>query len=145
MLWLNNFLLQPKTFSDTLTAFNQLASIQGDQVPELLTLLEDNFIKENNIFRRPKSEEEHSSVNTKRDKILIREFESLLLRAKSERKKIKEVRKEALVYGFEVCYKDKRFKDILILEKYLDSKIIDNSSELNDFVEAAKIMVEGIN
>ncbi len=75
----------------------------------------------------------------------MREFESLLLRAKSERKKIKGVRKEALVFGFEQCYKDKRFKDILLLAERLDDKIIENSSELNDFVEAAKIMVEGIN
>jgi DNA modification methylase len=145
LLWLNSFLLQPKTFSDIHTAFNQLASIKDDQVPELLTLLEDNFIKENNVFRRPTSEEEHSNVNTKREKALLREFESLLLRAKSEKKKIKEVRKEALVFGFEVCYKNKRFKDILTLEKRLDKKIIENSSELNDFVEAAKIMVEGVN
>jgi DNA modification methylase len=144
LLWLNNFLLQPKSFSDIHTAFNQLANIQGDQVPELLSLLEDNFIKENNLFRRPTSEEEHVSVNSKREKALLREFESLLLRAKSERKKIKEVRKEALVYGFEVCYKNKRFKDILTLEERLDRKIIENSSELNDFVEAAKIMIEGI-
>ena len=55
------------------------------------------------------------------------------------------MRKEALVFGFEVCYKNKRFKDILTLEKRLDKKIIENSSELNDFVEAAKIMVEGVN
>lgn len=97
------------------------------------------------MFRRPSSEEEHTNVNTKREKALMREFESLLLRAKSERKKIKEVRKEALAHGFEVCYKAKRFKDILTLEARLDKKIIENSSELNDFVEAAKIMVEGIN
>jgi hypothetical protein len=145
LLWLYNYLQISKSFSDVYTAFTQIASIQGDKMPELLTLLEDNFIKENNVFRRPTSEEEHNNVNTKREKILLREFESLLLKAKSERRKIKEVRKEALVYGFEVCYKAKRFKDILILEERLDKKIIENSSELNDFVEAAKIMVEGIN
>jgi DNA modification methylase len=145
ILWLYNFLNNPRTFSEIHSQFTQLASIQEDQVPELLTLLEDNFIKENNVFRRPTSEEEHSNINTKREKTLLREFESLLLRAKSEKKKIKEVRKEALVFGFEVCYKNKRFKDILTLEKRLDKKIIENSSELNDFVEAAKIMVEGIN
>lgn len=145
LIWLYNFLTQPKTFSEIHTAFTQLANIQGDQVPELLLLLEDNFIKENDVFRRPKTQVEHSNINTKREKALMREFESMLLRAKSERKKIKEVRKEALIYGFEVCYKDKRFKDILILEERLDKKIIENSSELNDFVEAAKIMVEGIN
>lgn len=145
LLWLNTFLVDPKTFSDIHTAFTKIANIQGDQVPELLQLLEDNFVKENNVYRRPTSEEEHSSINTKREKVLMREFESLLLRAKSDRKKIKEVRKEALVHGFEQCYKDKRFKDILKLEERLDKKIIENSSELNDFVEAAKIMVEGIN
>ena len=48
------------------------------------------------------------------------------------------------MYGFEVCYKDKRFKDIIALSEKLDAKIIENSSEINDFVEAAKIMVEGI-
>lgn len=145
LLWLFDFLNVPKTFSDIHTAFTQIANIQGDQVPELLQLLEDNFVKENNIYRRPSSQEEHKSINTKREKTLLREFESLLLRAKNERKKIKQVRKEALVYGFEVCYKDKRFKDVLLLEERLDKKIIENSSELNDFVEAAKIMVEGIN
>ena len=144
LLWLNNFLLKPKTFSEIHTAFNQLASIQGDQVPELIQLLEDNFVRESKVFRRPTSEEEHNSINTKREKILMREFEGLLLRAKSERKKIKEVRREALVHGFEVCYKNNRFKDILLLEERLDKKIIENSSELNDFVEASKIVVEGI-
>lgn len=145
ILWIYNFLTTPKTFSDIHLEFTQVVNIQGDQVPELSQLLEDNFVKENNVYRRPTSEEEHNSLNTKREKVLMREFESLLLRAKSERKKIKEVRKEALVYGFEQCYKDKRFKDILTLEERLDKKIIENSSELNDFVEAAKIMVEGIN
>ncbi|MFD1616564.1 DNA methyltransferase [Gelatiniphilus marinus] len=145
LLWLFNFLKTPKTFSDIHTAFTQIANIQGDLVPELLQLLEDNFVNENNVYRRSTSEEEHNSINSKREKVLMREYESLLLRAKSERKKIKEVRKEALVHGFEQCYKDKRFKDILTLEERLDKKIIENSSELNDFVEAAKIMVEGIN
>ena len=145
LIWLYNYLDSPKTYSDIHPAYTQIANIQGDNVPELSQLLEDNFVKQNNVYRRPTSEEEHNTLNTKREKVLMREFESLLLRAKSERKKIKEVRKEALVHGFEQCYKDKRFKDILTLEERLDKKIIENSSELNDFVEAAKIMVEGIN
>lgn len=144
ILWLFNNLQQPKTYSEIYTAFTQVATIQDDKVPEISQLLEDNFIKENNVFRRPTSEEEHTSINIKREKVLLREFESLLIRAKNERKKIKEVRKEALMHGFEVCYKEKRFKDILIFGERLDKKILENSLELNDFVEAAKIMVEGI-
>ena len=144
ILWLFNFLQTPKSFSEIHIAFTQIATIQDDEIPELTVILEDNFIKENNIYRRPTSKEEHDNINIRREKALIREFESLLLRAKSDSKKIKEVRKEALIHGFEVCYKNKRFKDIIVLSDRLDDKIIQNNSEINDFVEAAKIMVEGI-
>ncbi len=144
LLWLNNFLQLPKSFSDIHTAFTQMASIQGDQVPELLMLVDDNFVKENNVYRRPNSVEEHNSISVKRSKTLMKEFETLLLKAKSEKQKIKEVRKESILYGFEVCYKEKRFRDILALSARIDDNIIENNSELYDFVEAAKIMVEGI-
>ena len=43
-----------------------------------------------------------------------------------------------------MCYKAKRFNDILTIAKKLDKTILENSSELNDFVEAAEIMVEGL-
>ena len=75
----------------------------------------------------------------------ILEFESILIEAKSSnRTKIKLVRKEALYFGFEMCYKEKRYNDILEVAKKLDNTILENSSELNDFVEAAEIMVEGL-
>ena len=144
LIWLYGFLSNPKSFSDIVTEFTQLANIQDDEVPELLTLLEDNFMKENNNYRRPGSEEEHSSIVLKREKVLMREFEGLLLKSNTEKAKIKSVRKEALLFGFEVCYKNKRFKDIIALSERLDNSIIENTSEINDFVEAAKIMVEGI-
>jgi hypothetical protein len=48
------------------------------------------------------------------------------------------------VYGFEVCYKDKRFKDIMAIAQKLDKSILENSGELSDFVEAAEIQLEGI-
>ncbi|MCF6241781.1 MAG: hypothetical protein L3J74_10605 [Bacteroidales bacterium] len=144
LVWLYNFLSEPKTFSDISTAFNQLANIEGDEVPELKEMLEQNFIQENGKYRRPQNETEHNSITEKRQKNLRREFETLLVQAQTEKKKIKLVRKEALAYGFELCYKDKRFTDILTIAKKLDKKILENSGELNDFVEAAEIMVEGI-
>ena len=80
----------------------------------------------------------------KRERVLRKEFETILLEAKATRSKIKLVRKEALYYGFEMCYKAKRFDDIIDISKKLDKSILENSSELNDFVEAAEIMVQGI-
>ena len=144
LVWLHNFLNQPKSFSDVSVAFNQLANIQDDQVPELRDLLEENFVFEGGIYRRPKSEEEHTQITEKRQKHLWKEFETILIQAQTEHKKIKEVRKEALVYGFERCYKDKRFKDILTIASKLHPSILENSGELSDFVEAAEIQTDGL-
>lgn len=144
LVWLYNFLAEPKSFSEISVAFNQLANIQGDTVPEMREMLEQNFISEDSKYRRPKSEPEHNQITEKRERILLKEFESLLIVAKTEKKKIKEVRKEALVFGFEVCYKNKRFIDIVSIASKLDKSILENSGELTDFVEAAEIMIEGI-
>jgi hypothetical protein len=144
LVWLHNFLNQPKSFSDVSVAFNQLANIQDDQVPELRDLLEENFVFEGGLYRRPKSEEEHNQITEKRQKHLWKEFETILIQAQTERKKIKEVRKEALTYGFERCYKDKRFKDILTIASKLHKSIIETNGELADFVEAAEIQVDGL-
>ena len=67
-----------------------------------------------------------------------------MVEAHTQKGKIKLVRKEALAYGFELCYKEKRFADILSIAKKLDNSILENNGELNDFVEAAEIMVERI-
>lgn len=144
ILWLYNFLNAPKSFSDISIAFTQLANIQGDSVPELQDLLEQNFIIEGDKYRRPKTDPEHDYLTERRDRALVREFETLLIKAKTEKGKIKSVRKEALAFGFELCYKAKRYEDILTVAKKLDKAILENSAEVNDFVEAAEIMVQGV-
>jgi hypothetical protein len=144
LVWLYNFLLETRSFSEIHTAFTQLANIQGDNVPELRDLLDQNFIFENDKYRRPKSEPEHSQISDKREKALQREFESLLIKTRTEKGKIKLIRKEALLFGFETCYKTRRYQDILTVTNKLDKSIIENSSELNDFVEAAEIMIKGM-
>lgn len=145
LLWLHSFLSEPRDFSDISTAFTKLSNIQGDIVPDLKVLLDENFVNENGHYRRPKSNDEHSQTIEKRERVLRKEFESILIEAKSSgRTKIKLVRKEALYFGFEMCYKEKRYDDILTIANKLDKTILENSSELNDFVEAAEIMVQGI-
>lgn len=144
LLWLFNFLSEPKTFSESSTAFNQLAEIQGDKVPDLKDMLNENFVLENNKYRRPQGEAETVSLTEKKERALMREFEILLLEAKSSKKKIAMIRKEAVLYGFEVCYKQNRFEDMLTLANRLDRSILENSSELTEFVEIARIKVEGI-
>ena len=144
LFWLNSYLSEPRNFSDIHTAFTKLSNIQGDKVPDLKQMLEENFIYRNDLYRRPNTEVEYISINEKRERVLQKEFESLLIKAKEEKNKIKLVRREALIFGFEMCYRTKRFNDILFLAKKLDKTIFENSAELNDFVEAAEIMVQGV-
>ncbi|MBF0279885.1 MAG: hypothetical protein HQM13_18960 [SAR324 cluster bacterium] len=143
VIWLHAFLEAPKTYSDISPAFNKVAFISDDDVPELIELLDQNFIVERDKYRRPMSEDEKQTQQQKRDKALSHEFEELLLEAKNSKKKIKNCRKQAVVYGFEQFYRKNRFEDILTLAKKLDKKILENSSEITEFIEIAEVKVEG--
>lgn len=143
LVWLHNFLNEPQDFQAIHPAFTKVASIAGDIVPDLKELLNDNFILEDGKYRRPQSEDEKLSVSGKREKALMKEFEEILLEAKGSKKKIKECRKQAILFGFEQCYKDERFQDILEIGKKLNKKIVENDSEIGEFIEIAEIKVEG--
>ena len=144
LIWLHQFLDKPGSFSDISTAFNKLSNISDDIVPELGKLLEDNFVSERGEFRGPETEAEKTAISDKREKALMKEFESLLIESRTSKKKIKSIRKEALLFGFETCYKQNRFSDILIVANRLNKKIIENNAELSEFVEVAQIKTEGI-
>jgi DNA modification methylase len=144
IVWLYNFIDIPKNFSDISLAYNKLNFSHEDEIPDIRNVLEDNFVYDNGCFRKPHSINESNEINSRREKALLREFESLLIKAKTEKGKIKLVRKEALLFGFETCYKTRRYQDILTVTSKLDKAIIENSAELNDFVEAAEIMVKGM-
>ncbi len=144
ILWLQNFVSEPKSFSDISTAYTKLSNIRFDIVPDLKILLEENFSFDDEMYSIPTSKDYHISLLEKRNKTLKREFETILIQAQTQNTKIKLVRKEALAYGFELCYKEKRFADILNIAQKLDNSILENSGELNDFIEAAEIMIEGI-
>ena len=144
LIWLENFLSKPKNFSDILTAFNKLSNIQGDEVPDLKILLQENFTFDGFTYRKPSSNEERLKVIDKRNRTLSREFEFLLIEAKNSKTKMRKVRKEAIIYGFEEAYKNKRYDDILIIGNKLHKSIIENSQEINEFIEIAEINKEGL-
>ncbi len=75
---------------------------------------------------------------------LLRGFEALLREAQSSKKKIKEVRKQAVLFGFEDCYRKQRYQDILLLARRLHPSILENDSELSEFAEIAEVKVEGM-
>lgn len=143
LIWLHMFLDKPKDFQTIHPAFTQIANIRDDTVPDIKKLLEDNFIREGDEYRRPKTDGEKLTVTQKREHELLREFEVLLLEAKGSKKKIKECRKQAIIFGFEYCYKNNRFRDILTLANKLDKNITENNSEITEFIEVAELKVEG--
>jgi DNA modification methylase len=143
IVWLHTFLNEPKEFQEVYPSYTKIASISGDNVPDIKELLNKNFVFTNGKYRRPQTEDEKLSVTQKRERELIREFEALLLDAKGSKKRIKECRKQAVIYGFEQCYKNNRFKDILDLAKRLDKDITENDSEITEFIEVAELKVEG--
>lgn len=143
IIWLNTFLNESKSFADISPQYQKISNIAGDNVPDIKELLDKNFILEDGKYRRPRSEEEKLSVTEKRERELQREFDSLLLDAKGSKKKIKECRKQAVIYGFEQCYKNNKFQDILDLASRLNKKIIENDSEITEFIDVAEFKVEG--
>jgi hypothetical protein len=56
--------------------------------------------------------------------------------------RLKEVRKEALVTGFTEAYREGRFRDILTVGHKLPKKLLEDNSELFDFVDIAEAKVE---
>jgi DNA modification methylase len=144
LAWLYQFLDKPENFSDILTAFNQVANIGGDAAPELKVMLEENFVYNNGLYRRPRTEPEREDLSIRRERALLREYERLLLQARTEKGKIKTARRDALLFGFEACYRQKRYDDILALAKKLDRALLDGSTELAEFVEAAEIATGGV-
>ncbi|MBU1622969.1 MAG: hypothetical protein KJ597_05340 [Nanoarchaeota archaeon] len=71
-----------------------------------------------------------------RNKRLIKEFNEILQEAKSG-KKIKEVRKEALLYGLMELYNKRDVDQIKILGSKLDKKIIESDDEIYAIIDWA--------
>lgn len=139
LIWLYYFVDSSKTYSDIYTAYTKAISSVEDQIPELKELLSNNFIFEGKSYRRPKTEREQENIGEQREKDLSKAFEKVLAEARTSRKKIKEVRKEAVLHGFTKAYQEKHFEDIIAVAKKLDRKILEENSEINDFVEIAQL------
>lgn len=54
-------------------------------------------------------------------------------------KRLKEVRKKAVVYGFTEAYQQKHYENILTVAKRPNKIIIENNSEINEFIEIARL------
>ena len=106
-----------------------------DKMPELKTILEENFITENNKYRLP-SELERQEKDSIRHKRLMKEFNEILEQCKGKRK-VSEVRKEALLYGLMKLYQIKDVNTIKTLGERLSKKIIDSDDDISAIIDWA--------
>jgi DNA modification methylase len=143
LVWLYNFLNEQKTYSEIYTAYQRVATTTDDKIPELRELLDNNFIYEDGKYRRPLNKIEKEEINKNREKELDHEFQRLLKQAKETKGKIKNVRREALVYGFTKCYQNERYDHILTVADKLYGNTIEASGDIMDFIDIARIKASG--
>jgi 16S rRNA G966 N2-methylase RsmD len=138
--WLKNRLREsPKTYQqihpDWMQAINGLR--KGDILPELKTLLEENFIEmEDGKWRLPNIQDDVDK-NLMRTKALLREFNLYKELALKPKAKLREVRVEALRAGFKQCYIDKDFQTIVTVGDKIPQNLRDEDEVLLQFYDIA--------
>ncbi len=135
IIWLAQYLQEPKTYDEIFVEFSKNLLTSDDKIPELKTILEENFGTEMGKYRLP-SDIERIEKEDVRDKRLMKEFNEILQEAQSKRK-IKEVRKEALLHGLMKLYKEKDVEQIKFLGERLDRMIIDSDDDISAIIDWA--------
>lgn len=138
--WLRNQLRDaPKTYQDIqpdwLQAINGVR--KNDILPELQTILEENFIEEPDGRWRLPNIQDDVDMNALRTKALLREFRSYAEVASKPKGKIKEARVEALRAGFKQCYIDKDFETIIMVSNKIPQNLLQEDEVLLQFYDIA--------
>jgi len=94
-------------------------------------------------LRRPQTKEERAKIDRNKEKEFDRAWKDLLNRAKSSNRKIKNVRREALIHGFTKCYQEENYEDILTVADTLYTSTLESSGYIMDFVDIARIKLGG--
>lgn len=137
--WLNNELSEPQTYQDLQPKWMQAINgvRKGDILPELMQILEENFIKESDGKWRKPNLQDDVDLATLRNKSLMREFKVYVEVAQKPRGKIKEARVEALRTGFKQCYQDKDFATIVAVGDRIPQNLLTEDEQLLQFYEIA--------
>lgn len=141
--WLNNELSTPQTYQELQPKWMQAINgvRKGDILPELMQILEENFIKETDGKWRKPNLQDDVDLAALRLKALMREFKIYVEVAQKPRGKIKEARVEALRAGFKQCYQDKDFATIVAVGDRIPQNLLTEDEQLLQFYEIASSRV----
>jgi hypothetical protein len=139
--WLRTELAIPQKYQDIqpkwLTAVNAVR--KGDILPELMDILQQNFIELPDGKWRVPDMNEAKDRDAIRNKALLREFNQYLADISlAKPKKLKEVRLEALKAGFKQCWEKKDFKTIVQLSEKIPSNLLLEDEQLLMYYDIAK-------
>jgi DNA modification methylase len=110
---------------------------KGDALPEMRTILEENFLKDENGKWYIPDPENEADLEKLRNKRLLKQFDVYKTEAANPRSKIKECRVEALRAGFKQCYQDKDFKTIITIGDRIPNNLLMEDEVLLQFYDIA--------
>ena len=144
VMWLKYFLADKSlTYQDIQPQWMQaLAGVRkGDVIPELATILEENFLKDESGKWYAPDPENEADLEKLRKGRLLRLFEGYRKEIENPRTKIKEVRVEALREGFKQCYQDKDFRTIVTVGDRIPNNLLMEDEVLLQFYDIASSRV----
>ena len=142
--WLKNELRKnPQTRQDIYTNWTKaIAGVRkGDVIPELDTLLEENFIQNEDGTWRLANVNDDVDLEKLRTKALLKEFKLYLEVCRKPRGKLKDVRVEAVRAGFKQCYSDKNFADIILVGDRIPQNLLTEDEILLQYYDIASSKV----
>ncbi|MBT4399189.1 MAG: hypothetical protein HOD37_06865 [Bacteroidetes bacterium] len=114
---------------------------KGDTLPEMRTILEENFLKNDKRQWYLPDLENELDLEKLRTRRLLKQFETYKTRAYKPKGKIKEARMEALRAGFKHCYQNKDFKTIVQLGDRIPNNLLMEDEVLLQFYDIASSKV----
>lgn len=140
VLWLKNlFSTTSFSYQDIQPQWMQaLAGVRkGDLLPELSSILEENFLKDEKDKWYVPDPENEADLEKQRNKRLLKIFEEYKVGANNPKTKILEARVEALRAGFKQCYQDKDFKTIVLIGDRIPNNLLMEDEVLLQFYDIA--------
>ncbi len=138
--WLNHQLKKPQKYQDLQPDFRKanMASRKGENPIELMTVLEENFIKQDNDTWRIPDLNEAKDREILRNKSLLKIWDGYCKDLDEGKvKKIKEVRLEAVKAGFKKCFQEKDFVRIKTMGDSIPENILTEDETLLNYYDIA--------
>ena len=139
--WLNLRLKEtPKTYQEIQPDWmkDMIPPKKGDRLPELLDILEENFIKDEDGYWRKPDAEKAADLEALRLKRMAKEFALYLEQArKPKAKRMKDCRLEVLRYGFKDCYKRKDYEAIIAVGDHIQESLLLEDEILLQYYDSA--------